>query len=75
MAAIAALAAGILVLVSLNRQARDLEASESRAALAEAERDTLQRDSQRHGQLERSCCRPSRKPKPPCWPRASSSPR
>jgi signal transduction histidine kinase len=33
-------------------QARDLEASESRAALAEAERDTLQRDSQRHGQLE-----------------------
>jgi len=53
MAAIAALAAGILVLVSLNRQARDLEASESRAALAEAERDTLQRDSQRHGQLER----------------------
>ena len=53
MAAVAALVAGILVLGRLNRQARDLEASESRTALAEAERDTLQRDSQRHGQLER----------------------
>ncbi len=53
MAAVAALVAGILVLGRLNRQARNLEASESRTALAEAERDTLQRDSQRHGQLER----------------------
>ena len=53
MAAVAALVATILVLARLNRQALKLEAAESRAALAEAERDTLQRDSQRHGQLER----------------------
>lgn len=53
MATVAALVAGILVLTRVKRQARTLEAAESRAALAEAERDTLQRDSQRHGQLER----------------------
>ena len=53
LAAVAALAAGVLALVHARRQARRLEAAESRAMLAETERDALQSKARHHDQLER----------------------
>ena len=53
LAAVAALAAGVLALVHARRQARRLEAAESRAMLAETERDALQSQARHHDQLER----------------------
>ncbi len=51
-AAVAALALGLVVMSRMRAMASRHEGTEARAAMAESERDNLQRELQRHGRLE-----------------------